>query len=39
LGWKPVREAYEMELLREFMLHGKAVLGVCPGAWLNNVVL
>jgi len=28
-----------MELLREFMVHGNAVLGVCRGAGLNNIVL
>ncbi len=34
-----VRDAYEMELLHEFMEAGKAVLGVCRGAQLINVAL
>lgn len=33
-----VRDAYEMELLHEFMEAGKAVLGICRGAQLINVV-
>lgn len=32
-----VRDAYEMELLHEFMESGKAVLGICRGAQLINV--
>jgi len=32
-----VRDAYEMELLHEFMEAGKAVLGICRGAQLINV--
>lgn len=35
----PVRDAYEMELLHEFMESGKAVLGICRGAQLINVAL
>lgn len=31
------RDAYEMELLHEFMEAGKAVLGICRGAQLINV--
>ena len=34
-----VRDAYEMELLHEFMEAGKAVLGICRGAQLINVAL
>ena len=34
-----VRDAYEMELLHEFMESGKAVLGICRGAQLINVAL
>lgn len=34
-----VRDAYEMELLYEFMEAGKAVLGICRGAQLINVAL
>lgn len=33
------RDAYEMELLHEFMEAGKAVLGICRGAQLINVAL
>jgi len=32
-----VRDRYEIELLREFVSHGKPVLGVCRGAQLINV--
>ena len=34
-----VRDAYEMELLHEFMEAGKAALGICRGAQLINVAL
>ena len=34
-----VRDAYEMELLHEFMESGKAVLGICRGAQLIKVAL
>ena len=34
-----VRDAYEMELLHEFMESGKPVLGICRGAQLINVTL
>ena len=34
-----VRDAYEMELLHEFMEAGKPVLGICRGAQLINVAL
>ncbi|MDR0439739.1 MAG: type 1 glutamine amidotransferase [Candidatus Accumulibacter sp.] len=34
-----IRDAYEMELLHEFMESGKAVLGICRGAQLINVAL
>ena len=34
-----VRDAYEMELLHEFMESGKAVLGICRGLQLINVAL
>ena len=34
-----VRDAYEMELLHEFMEAGKAVLGICRGEQLINVAL
>jgi putative glutamine amidotransferase len=34
-----VRDAYEMELLHEFMESDKAVLGICRGAQLINVAL
>ncbi|GHU28769.1 hypothetical protein AGMMS50256_11890 [Betaproteobacteria bacterium] len=34
-----VRDAYEMELLHEFIESGKAVLGICRGAQLINVAL
>lgn len=33
------RDAYEMELLHEFMEAGKPVLGICRGAQLINVAL
>lgn len=33
-----VRDTYEIELLREFVSHGKPVLGVCRGHQLINVV-
>ena len=35
----PVRDAYEMELLHEFMEAGKPVLGICRGMQLINVAL
>ncbi|MFA6313498.1 MAG: gamma-glutamyl-gamma-aminobutyrate hydrolase family protein [Sterolibacterium sp.] len=35
----PVRDAYELELLHEFMEAGKPVLGVCRGMQLINVAL
>lgn len=34
-----LRDAYEMELLHEFMEAGKPVLGICRGAQLINVAL
>jgi len=34
-----VRDAYEMELLHEFMEAGKPVLGICRGLQLINVAL
>lgn len=34
-----LRDAYEMELLHEFMESGRAVLGICRGAQLINVAL
>ena len=34
-----IRDAYEMELLHEFMESGKAVLGICRGAQVINVAL
>jgi len=34
-----VRDAYEMELLHEFMESGKPVLGICRGVQLINVAL
>ena len=34
-----VRDAYEMELLHEFIEAGKAVLGICRGAQVINVAL
>ncbi len=34
-----VRDAFEMELLHEFMEAGKPVLGICRGAQLINVAL
>jgi gamma-glutamyl-gamma-aminobutyrate hydrolase PuuD len=33
-----VRDMYEIELLQEFVTHGKPVLGVCRGCQLINVV-
>ena len=44
-AWQPdlpcdrVRDAYEMELLHEFIEAGKPVLGICRGAQLINVAL
>lgn len=40
-GWTgdPVRDAYEMELLHEFMEARKPVLGICRGLQLINVAL
>jgi len=35
----PVRDAYELELLHEFMDAGKPVLGICRGMQLINVAL
>lgn len=35
----PVRDAYELELLREFMAARKPVLGICRGMQLINVAL
>jgi len=35
----PVRDAYELELLHEFMEAGKPVLGICRGMQLINVAL
>lgn len=35
----PVRDAYELELLHEFMEIGKPVLGICRGMQLINVAL
>lgn len=35
----PVRDAYELELLHEFMEAGKPVLGICRGMQLINVGL
>jgi len=35
----PVRDAYELELLHEFMEVGKPVLGICRGMQLINVAL
>lgn len=34
-----LRDAYEMELLHEFMEAGRPVLGICRGAQLINVAL
>lgn len=36
-GGDPVRDAYELELLQEFMEAGKPVLGICRGMQLINV--
>ncbi|MCC7058793.1 MAG: type 1 glutamine amidotransferase [Burkholderiaceae bacterium] len=33
------RDRYEMELMHEFMVQGKPVLGICRGAQLMNVAL
>jgi len=38
-GGDPVRDAYEMELLHEFMEARKPVLGICRGMQLINVAL
>ena len=38
-GGDPVRDAYELELLHEFMEAGKPVLGICRGMQLINVAL
>lgn len=35
----PVRDAYELELLHEFMEAGKPVLGICRGMQLINIAL
>jgi putative glutamine amidotransferase len=35
----PMRDRYEIELVREFRQAGKAVLGICRGAQLINVAL
>lgn len=35
----PVRDAYELELLHEFMEAGKPVLGICRGMQLINVAM
>lgn len=35
----PVRDAYEMELVHEFMEAGKPILGICRGMQLLNVAL
>ena len=35
----PVRDAYELELVHEFMEAGKPVLGICRGMQLINVAL
>lgn len=37
--WVTVRDAYEMELLHEFMEAKKPVLGICRGMQLINVAL
>jgi gamma-glutamyl-gamma-aminobutyrate hydrolase PuuD len=34
-----VRDLYEIELIREFMMQGKPVLGVCRGCQLINVAM
>jgi putative glutamine amidotransferase len=38
-GGDPVRDAYEMELVHEFMEAGKPILGICRGMQLINVAL
>ena len=38
-GGDPVRDAYELELLHEFIEAGKPVLGICRGMQLINVAL
>lgn len=38
-GGDPVRDAYEMELLHEFIEAGKPVFGICRGMQLINVAL
>ncbi|MFN3883554.1 MAG: gamma-glutamyl-gamma-aminobutyrate hydrolase family protein [Rhodocyclaceae bacterium] len=35
----PVRDAYELELVHEFMEAGKPILGICRGMQLINVAL
>ena len=35
----PVRDAYELELVHEFMAAGKPILGICRGMQLINVAL
>ena len=38
-GGDPVRDAYELELVHEFMEEGKPILGICRGMQLINVAL
>lgn len=38
-GGDPVRDAYELELVQEFMAAGKPILGICRGMQLINVAL
>lgn len=38
-GGDPVRDAYELELVHEFMEAGKPILGICRGMQLINVAL